>query len=325
MKHLNTIKNLTLIIGIITVGLFLQFNKKNNANQIKIGIIQTASHPALDAARKGFESKMQEKFGNNVKFIVKNAQGSIVNAHTIAQSFKNDSTINGILAIATPAAQAIAHIEKIKPIFITAITDPASLDLIHPTTNVCGSSDMINIDNTITLIHGLIPKAKNIAILFSVSEISATTMAKQMQEKLRSKNIQTASIGVANESDIPAAISKACKSNAILTPIDNIIASTITFIAQQAKIAKKPLIVSDNLLVKMGALAASGVDYKEAGRQAAECAINVFANKKQPASLPILKQKTGIIFINESLLHELGLKIPISLKHKIKLIKEKLS
>ena len=321
MKHLMGVLTLFVIVALI---LFMHFRKKIDAHVIKIGIIQTASHPALDAARKGFEMRMHEKLGNKILFSIKNAQGSVTNAHTIAQSFKDDTSITGILAIATPAAQAIAHIEKEKPIFITAITDPQSLDLIHPTTNVCGSSDMINIDHTITLLQQLVPTAQTVALIFSISEKSATTMAKQISTKLKAKGINTLEIGITSEADVPAAVQKACRSaDAILTPIDNIIASTITFIAQQAKIAKKPLIVSDNLLVEQGALAAVGVDYTQAGQQAANCAIDVLINNRAPASLPILKQEEGNIFINKPLLNELHLKIPASLKGNIKFVKGK--
>ena len=52
--------------------------KKNNTRLLKIGILQTASHPALDAAREGFIDTIKAKLGNNVECVISNAQDSIL-------------------------------------------------------------------------------------------------------------------------------------------------------------------------------------------------------------------------------------------------------
>ena len=74
--------------------------------------MQTASHPALDAAREGFMHTMQNKLHSDISFIVQNAEGSIAHAHAIAQRFQSNKKIDGFFAIATPAAQALAAVEK---------------------------------------------------------------------------------------------------------------------------------------------------------------------------------------------------------------------
>lgn len=91
--------------------------------------------------------------------------GSVADAHTIAQLFVGDDAIDGILAIATPAAQALAHVEHVKPIFITAITDPAGIGLLGLQSNVCGSSDMVDSARTAQLAIACKQSAKVAAVM----------------------------------------------------------------------------------------------------------------------------------------------------------------
>lgn len=303
-----------LAIGTIAIGTFVRNQHATTFDGFTIGILQTASHPALDAARLGFQDELSKQLGKQIHFVIKNAQGSIANAHTIAQLFAANSTIDGILAIGTPAAQAIAHVEHVKPIFITAITDPVGLGLIKPKGNICGSSDMVDSTRTAQLTIALVPQARTAAILFCTNEASSALMANELHIQLTKNHIESIKIGITQETELPAAINRACtNADIIITPIDNMIASTITFIAQQAKHAKKPLIVSDNLLVTKGALAATGVDYTIAGQQAAQCASKVLTQHAQPSSIPIMFQP-GTITINQHVLNHLGLHIPDNLK-----------
>lgn len=317
MKHIVTAIT---IAAILTTGIWLFHKKQTPSTGITIGILQTASHPALDAACKGFQAELRAHLGTSVHFKVKNAQGLIANMHTIAQSFTNDQNIDAILAIATPAAQAIAHIEHNKPIFITAVTDPAGLGLLGPQSNVCGASDMVNNAKTAELATALAPQARIAAVMFSISEASSATMAAQLHAHLTKRGLRVIDIGISQETDLPAALNKACSAaDIIITPLDNLVASTITFIAAHTKRAKKPLIVSDNLLVGKGALAAAGVDYTIAGKQAAQCAVQVFVKHKKPHEIALAYQ-TGSIVINQTVLDQCGLSLPKNLAQSATII-----
>lgn len=306
----NTILFNIAIASILISGALLLCQLHTPFDGITIGIIQTASHPALDAARNGFEAEMIKQLGAHVRFVTKNAQGSIANAQIIAQSFANNIHIDGILAIATPAAQALAHIEHIKPVFIAAVTDPVASGLLGGTNNnVCGSSDMVNSTTIAQLAITLAPTAHTAALLFTVSEASSAAMAQELQREFIKHGLQVFSVGIAQEIDLPAAVHKACTADIIITPIDHTVASAIAFIATQTQRAKKPLIVSDNFLVNHGALAAAGVDYTIVGKQAAECAIQVLVHHKKPITLPLMKQ-SGTVVINKKVLIELGLCLP---------------
>ena len=99
---------------------------------VKIGILQLMEHDALDAAYQGFVDGLAEagyKDGEQIKIDFQNAQGEQANCQTIADKFVSDK-VDLVLAIATPAAQAMANATQDIPILVTAVTDPADAKLV---------------------------------------------------------------------------------------------------------------------------------------------------------------------------------------------------
>ncbi len=316
---------LSILVALVgSVILIKHGNRTSDDHTFTIGILQTASHPALNAARNGFVETVQKQLGPDVDFIFKNAEGSVAHAHTIAAQFHSNATINAIVAIATPAAQAMASVEKHKPIIIAAVTDPHAAGLIRPQGNVCGTSDMIDVTKQVQMLKELIPTAQKVAIVSNTAEVNASVLANKMEKALKKIKLQPIRIGITSEADIPAAIDMALrKADVILAPTDNSVASSIEFIANKALAAHKPLIVSDNLLVQFGALAARGVDYFQSGKHAADKALQILQHNKKPHELPITSAENTSIFINSRTLHTLGLTVPSALKPDVIFVKQK--
>jgi putative ABC transport system substrate-binding protein len=286
-----------------------------------IGILQTASHPALDAVRDGFMEELQSTLGSDIAFIVQNAQGSVSQAHTIAQQFHANRQLSGVFAIATPAAQAMSAVEKTKPVIIAAVTDPTALGLIYPLTTVCGVTDAINVPAEIDMLMQLVPTAKTVGLLYTSGETNSLVMAQQMRQELESKGLTVSDFAVTNESDLAAVTELACrKVDVILAPTDNMVASAISLITAITLKYKKPLMLSDNMLVTFGPLAARGVDYRETGKQAAQVAYKVVVEGKKPYELPIEQPDSKEIFINKATLDLLGLTVPASLEADVVLV-----
>jgi putative ABC transport system substrate-binding protein len=303
-------------MSVVGLGFFLWFGHEDCSEKrakFKIGIIQSASHPALDQARNGFIEVTKKAFDGDVEYVVRNAQGSVANNHAIAASFHAHDDIDLIFAIATPAAQAIAALEKNKPICIAAVTDVERLRE-HGNRNICGGSDKVNIPGVIALIKQLLPNAKTIALLAQTGDINAQEEIVEMERELACGNLISVRIGFASEADVPAVVLSACgKGDAILTPNYNIISSSMSLVSSIAQQNNKPLITCDPNLIQLGALAAHGVDYYVNGQQAGECAVHVLLHHKNPHDLPIKRQE-GITVINKNAADKLRLTIPHSLE-----------
>lgn len=308
-------RNIAISLTIITLLIVsIIINKTayvpKNRSTIKIGILQTASHPALDAAREGFIATTTKLLGNNVEYVIKNAQGSIVTAHTIAQHFHADDSITALYAIATPALQAVAAVEKEKPILIAAVTDPHALGIIEKKTNLSGVTDMINVPGTINAITKILPHAQTIALIYNPAESNSITQIALLEKELHKNNIKTLHVGINTEAEIPHAIAHALsKADALLTPTDNLIASAMPLISHLARSAQKPLIACHNQAVEQGALMARGVDYYESGKETGEIAAAILRDKKKPYELPIVATKSDTIMVNKNVLDELNITI----------------
>jgi len=300
----------TIIVAIALILSYVTYNK-TTTHQFTIGIIQTASHPALDATRQGFIDYLTEKLGNNkMRFIIKNAQGVPSQAHLIAQSFQGDEQISGIFAIATLAAQAAHQESNSKPLFIAAVTDPAAININPQKDNACGVPDTIDPTKQVTLLRALVPTAKSIVLLYNIGEINAQVSTKGLQDAFTKAGYQVELIGITQSSDIPLVIDRALQNGDVLmTPLDNMVVGAMPFLAHKAIDARKPLFATDNPSVKEGALAAAGVNYYDLGRQTGTCAFDVLTKKKTAGEIGFLMPIQQFV-VNETTLKKLGLPKP---------------
>lgn len=293
----------------------------SNKAHYTIGILQTASHPALDAAREGFTSVIKERLGSDVEIVVRNGEGSVNTLYTAAQHFHARSDIDAIFAIATPAAQAIVSLEYTKPVIIAAVSVSPELGIAFDADNVAGVSDMIDVKGEVEAMYALLPTVKTVGVLFSAAETNAVATSKIMAKELENVGIVPYMIGISSEADIePALMSAVRKVDAVLAPTDNAVASSVNLVATIMRNAQKPLILSDNMLVKYGALMARGVDYYESGKQAGNIAYDIVVNHRLPREISVVPAESKDLFINKQVIEALHVTIPESLTSYIHLV-----
>lgn len=316
-------------IFLVSLCLFLIgtliFTKWRSASQddgsITIGILQTATHPALDQAREGFKEEMIHLYDGKVHFVVQNAEGSLSQAQSIAESFHAQKKIAAIYAIATPALQAAARAEKNKPIIISAVSYPESLGVLSAGTNVFGASGRVNTQSQAEMILKLLPTVKTVAIIYNPGEHNSQMMVQEMEKALTQKGLTPYVLGINSESEIPQTVAMAArKGDLILLPTDNLLASAIALVSKEALKKNVPLIASDITLVEKGALAAQGIDYFESGKAAAQQAYRVLSLGQSPEQVGIIDPTDSQVFINADVLKALDLTIPETMKSQVKLI-----
>lgn len=283
---------------------------------VKIGISQLVQHPALDSACEGFIEALKEagyEEGKNIKIDMQNAQGDVTNAQTIARKFA-DEKVDMILAIATPAAQAVANVTKDIPILITAVTDPVMAGLAEsldePGGNVTGTTDMNPVSEQIKLIKDLVPNVKNVGILYNSGEINSKVQVDMANEAADSLNLNIVEATVSNSSEVnQAAQSLLGRVDAIYVPTDNTIVSAIGAVIKVANDNKIPVIGSERGQVDAGAIATKGIDYKELGRQTGQIAVKIIKGKK-PQDIPIEGSKVVTLIVNQKAAETIDLTIP---------------
>ena len=299
-------------------------NTSNSENDLlKIGILQLIEHDALDASYRGFVDGLKEagyEDGKNITIDYQNAQGEQANCVTIGQKFVNDKS-DLILAIATPAAQAVANMTKDIPILVTAVTDPAAAKLVAdnkaPGGNVSGTSDLTPVEAQIGLLNEITPNLKTVGLLYCSSEQNSVFQIDIAKKKLDSMGIKYIDATVTSANEIQQVVQSLIgKVEAIYTPTDNMIAAGMATVALVAEPAKIPVVCGEGGMTMLGGTATYAISYYELGKLTAAQAVIILKGVKKPAEMPIETLKTFDLVVNTNMVNSIGIKIPESLYNK---------
>ena len=289
-------------------------DQNNDSEMIKIGIIQLVEHPALDQAHQGFIDGLKEagyEEGKNVVFDYQNAQGEQANCITIAQKFLNDKN-NLILAIATPAAQAVANLIKDIPILVTAVTDPETAKLVEkndaPNGNVSGTSNLTPVDEQMDLLKKLVPNIKTVALIYNSSEQNSKFQIDMAKRKLDSMGISYIEATITNPNDIQQVVQSIIgKVEAVYIPTDNMLASGMANVIAITEPAKIPVICGEADMLKSGCLATYGISHYELGKLTSKQAVKILKGEAVPATMPIEYLDKPTLSINTNAAEKLGI------------------
>lgn len=291
--------------------------------KLKIGIVQLVEHPALDAAYKGFVDGLAKEGyvdGQNITLDYQNAQGEQANCQTIASKLVNDKS-DLILAIATPAAQAVANTTKDIPVLVTAVTDPADAKLVasnqKPGGNVSGTSDLTPVAEQMKLLKQLLPNAKKVAMLYCSSETNSKFQVEMAKKSAAELGLETVDATVSNSNEIQQVVqSLVGKVEAIYAPTDNMIAAGMATVSMVAQPAKLPIIVGESGMVDNGGLATYGINYYDLGLITAKQAVKILKDGAKPADMPIEYSTNCDLTINKEVAAKIGVTIPQELLDK---------
>lgn len=280
----------------------------------KIGVLQLVQHAALDQSNEGFFAALDEA---GVKYEVdqQNASGEQANCLTIAEKLVSDEN-DLILAIATPAAQAVAGVTEDIPILLTAVTDPAASGLVNdnenPGVNVSGTSDLTPVKEQIDLLHELLPDAKNIGLLYCSAESNSELQIAMAKEACDALGLTYEEYTVPSSNEIQSVVeSMVGKVDAIYTPTDNVMAAGMATVAMVANDNNIPVICGEAGMVEAGGLATYGIDYYELGYMAGEQAIEILTNGADITTMPIgyLPAERCELTVNKTTAETLGIDI----------------
>lgn len=286
----------------------------------KIGVIQYVAHDALDASYQGFVDGLAEEgfvVGENLTIDFQNAQGDISNCSTIATKLASGGN-DLVLAIATPAAQAMAQATIDKqdlPVLITAVTDPADAGLVAsneaPGGNITGTSDLTPVAEQIALLQQLVPEAKTVGLLYASSEANSVFQIEIAKKAAEELGLETKEYTVSSTNDLQQVVqSMVGKVDAIYSPTDNMIASGMPAVSQITTQNKIPMVVGERGMVENGALASYSIDYYALGKLTAAQAAKILKGEATPATMPIEYQENFTLDFNKEVGNVLGIEAP---------------
>lgn len=309
-KFVSVVAVMTVVLtSVLSMGAFKVLAQDNAP--IKIGILQFVKHKALDDVVDGFKETIEASdLGERVEWDIQVANGEIASLQSIGEKLARNNDI--LLAVATPAAQALAAIETTKPIFIAAVTDPVEAGLAKsmekPETNVTGTSDMAPIDEQVALLTSKFPEAKNVGIIYNSSEVNSKVQAELAQQSLEQAGLTVVTKTVTSTNDVSQSLDALIKEIDVLFMVtDNTIDSSIALVGSKLKEAKIPTVGSSESVVLENALMTLSNSYKDYGVQTADMVVKMVNDGLEPQTMPIELGKDFQIVVNEDFANAIGL------------------
>ncbi|CAM3138383.1 ABC transporter substrate-binding protein [Streptobacillus felis] len=266
---------LTLAILGVLVTFFL-LNKKEGVDY-RIGISQIVDHPALNAARDGLKDELKEN-GINALYIETNANGDMSSLVLNTRKLINQK-VDMIYAIATPSAQVAQNSTTDIPIVISAVTDAKAAGIVN--SNITGVLDAVDIEKQVLLLKEVMPDVKKLGVIYSSGEQNSLIQVDILKAATAKHGIELVEKSISQINEVAIATEAILKEvDALYTPADNLIASTINVIADKAKEAKKVTLGAEKSHVDAGILMTLGIDYYELGKEAGKIALSILKGEK---------------------------------------------
>ena len=289
-----------------------------------IGISQFAEHGSLDNCREGFLEGLKSagiEEGVNLTVEYQNSQADTGTASTIADNFVSKN-VNLICAIATPSAMSAYNscLDSEIPVVYTAVSDPVGAGLAdeegNSVGNITGTSDKLPVEEQLKMIRDLMPDAKKIGILYTTSEANSVSTIKEYKELAENYDFEIVDSGINTVADVEmAAKDLASKVDCISNLTDNTVVSSLATILDKANAANIPVFGSEIEQVKLGCLAAEGLDYVALGKQTGKMAAKVLKGEKKASEMPFETITEAGLYLNTKVAENLGITVEDDLQN----------
>lgn len=306
-------KLLTILLATICLFALCACGSNSDSNQedetIKVGVVQTTQHPALDAATQGFLDALKENGITNVD--VQNASGESANCSTIVGNFVADG-VDLIMANATPALQAASAATDTIPVLGTSIT---VYDVVlggSVPKNVSGTTDLAPLDEQASMIKELFPDAKKVGILFCSAEANSQYQVDKISEFLKEDGIETVNYVFNDSNDITAVTEKAVsdKVDVIYIPTDNTAAANTQAIANVVLPAGIPVFAGEEGVCTGCGVATLTISYYDIGFKTGEMAADILLNGADISTMEVESAPQFVKKFNKTNAEKLGITIP---------------
>ena len=297
----------------------------------KICITQYAQHGSLDNCREGFLAGLAEEGiveGENLTIDYQNAQADSGMSSQIASKFISENP-DLICAIATPSALSCynAALDTDIPVVYTAVTDPLAAELVDesgmPIGNVTGTSDKLPVEAQLELIRSMLPEAKKIGIMYTTSEVNSISTIEEYKEKAPDYGFEIVDVGISTSADIPlAADNMLSEVDCVSNLTDNTVVQGLPTILAKASEKNIPVFGSEIEQVKIGCLAAAGIDYIELGKKTGQMAAQILKGEATASEMPYETFENYNTYFNQAVADNLSISVDPALLENAEIFTE---
>jgi len=281
--------------------------------KLVVGICQIETHPALDAATKGFQDALVKAMGEGkVEFLVKNAAGDTNTINTIINDFVSKD-VDLILANSTPVLQAAAAATTVIPILGTSVTEygvALKLDDFDGLVggNISGTSDLAPLDKQADMILQWVPDAKTVGLLYCSAEANSKYQVNEVKKFLEAKSLTVKEYPFSSSADLAAVTEDAASEcDAIYVPTDNTVANSAAMVDGICRGKKIPVIAGEEGICKGCGVATLSISYYDLGVTTGEMAAKILKGEEKISEMKIQYAANTTQKYNAEICQELGL------------------
>jgi putative ABC transport system substrate-binding protein len=157
----------------------------------------------------------------------------------------------------------------------------------------------------------MMPDATKIGIMYTTSEVNSESAIAIYEDLADDYGFEIITSGISVSADIPLAIDGLlAKVDCISNLTDNTVVGSLPIILEAAKEKGIPVFGSEIEQVKIGCVAAEGLEYYELGKQTGRMAARVLKGEAEASEIPYEIISESFLYINSTVMAELGLTLP---------------
>ncbi len=243
-----------------------------------------------------------------------NAQGDMATLSTILSTVVQDEP-DLIMPISTPALQATLRQAGSRPVVFTSVGDAvragAGEDETNHLPNVTGITTKSPFTGMARLIRQTMPQVTRVGTLYAPSEINSQLYRAWFEEALQAEGIRLVAVPVNASADVSEATLALLRTGIQLVCqiADNATRPGYGQIIARASAAGLPFFCFDSSGLQFGGTLALARDYYQAGREAAEVALEVLQGRR-PDHIPFANTRSEVLLVNPERMKAFGLALP---------------
>lgn len=305
--------------ALLAISALLLGGCSSGNGKTKIGVLQFGSFDALQKATDGFVNTLNASdIKDKIEITISNPNADGATNTSMASTLAPNNDL--LYGVATPSASAlksaVASFGLDTPVLFSAVTNPVGAKLVtsldKPGGNCTGVSDLSDIASQLEILSKF--DVHKVASFYTASEVNSVYQADIADAWLKSHNIEHVRKTITSASEISSALDMSsipADVDALFIPTDDTIANAIGQIKQANETRTDKLIITAcDVGMINGSIFCSGINYYNAGVQAANIAISIIKEGKKPADIPVQNCQTSEITINRTWATSLGIAIP---------------
>src|SRR5215218_7975688 len=242
----------------------------------RIGVIYHGGpyEVSIEGLREGLRTAGLEE-GRHVALLLRNSQGDATAAEAAARALERDDKVDVIVAIGTSATRAAKRATAEVPIVFTAGEDPVVAGIVDsiatPTGRMTGFHFM-TADLTakrLEVLREIVPKLRRVVTFYNPGNRTAVSALEEARQAASKLGISVAAQRVTSSQEIRDRLHTlaGADAEAYFFISDALVVSHTALIVETANALHLPTMASELGVVRSGALAGYGPDYREVGRR----------------------------------------------------------